>query len=81
MILKGIVEPSEYSESESESIEQGNKIAVLCGDYLLAKACYNLAKLQNTEVDINYMYIFDSKIKKLKKLINLGRWTHVPSYS
>lgn len=30
--------------------EFGNKIAILCGDYLLANACKALAALQNSQV-------------------------------
>jgi hypothetical protein len=33
-----------------DDMNQGNKLAVLCGDYLLANACTNLAKLNNTKV-------------------------------
>jgi len=33
-------------------MDQGNKLAVLLGDYLLASACKNLAKLHNNEVEL-----------------------------
>ena len=46
----GVVDTSQFSPSDCESIDQGNKIAVLCGDYLLATACLNLANLENTQV-------------------------------
>ncbi len=35
---------------ELKQMDQGNKLAVLLGDYLLASACKNLAKLHNNEV-------------------------------
>jgi geranylgeranyl pyrophosphate synthase len=31
-------------------MNQGNKLAVLCGDFLLATACKNLSLLKNTQV-------------------------------
>lgn len=36
--------------SSNFRLEQGNKIAILGGDYLLAKACVGLADLRNTYV-------------------------------
>ena len=39
------------SAVEYNDMNQGNKLAVLCGDFLLASACNNLAKLHNTQVD------------------------------
>ena len=35
--------------------EFGNKIAILCGDYLLAKSCYALAALQNSQASRTYL--------------------------
>jgi decaprenyl-diphosphate synthase subunit 2 len=34
----------------NESLEMGNKMAVLCGDFLLARSCVLLANLQNLKV-------------------------------
>lgn len=33
-----------------ENLEMGNKMAILCGDFLLAHACVSLAALQNVKV-------------------------------
>ncbi|RNA16835.1 decaprenyl-diphosphate synthase subunit 2 [Brachionus plicatilis] len=49
MIHKGILDLNK-NQNEFNELEQGNKLAVLCGDYLLANACTNLAKLKNTQV-------------------------------
>lgn len=48
-IHKGILDLTK-NQSDFNEMEQGNKLAVLCGDYLLANACTNLAKLRNTHV-------------------------------
>jgi decaprenyl-diphosphate synthase subunit 2 len=50
MIHKGVLDLSVVESSEHENMDQGNKLAVLCGDYLLANACTNLSKLHNTKV-------------------------------
>lgn len=56
---KGIIDVKELSSLELTSMDQGNKLAVLCGDYLLASACNNLSKLQNTEVKFgNFQKIY-----------------------
>ncbi len=50
-ILTGVVDVKTISDpNECTQMDQGNKLAVLCGDYLLASACNNLSKLQNTRV-------------------------------
>ena len=36
--------------SPNNNLEQGNKMAILCGDFLLAHACVSLAALQNVQV-------------------------------
>lgn len=50
VIHRGILDLKNVEQAEVKEIDQGNKLAVLCGDYLLANACNNLAKLHNTEV-------------------------------
>jgi len=50
IIHRGILDLKTVDVSEVKDMDQGNKLAVLCGDYLLANACNNLAKLGNTEV-------------------------------
>lgn len=49
VIHRGILDLKMVESSEVKNMDQGNKLAVLCGDYLLANACNNLAKLRNTE--------------------------------
>jgi hypothetical protein len=56
LIHKGVLNIKEVNLAEKKEMDQGNKIAVLCGDYLLASACTNLSKLNNTEV--NYFDLF-----------------------
>ena len=36
--------------SPNNNLEQGNKMAILCGDFLLAHACVSLAALKNVQV-------------------------------
>jgi decaprenyl-diphosphate synthase subunit 2 len=50
LIHKGILDLKHVSSTEYKDMDQGNKLAVLCGDYLLANACTNLSKLQNAQV-------------------------------
>jgi decaprenyl-diphosphate synthase subunit 2 len=50
IIHRGIVDLNSVEKNQYDDINNGNKIAVLCGDFLLAKACVNLAKLRNTQV-------------------------------
>lgn len=50
LIHKGILDLKHVSSNEYRDMDQGNKLAVLCGDYLLASACNNLSKLQNAQV-------------------------------
>lgn len=49
IIHKGILDLTK-NQNDFNEMEQGNKLAVLCGDFLLANACTNLAKLKNTHV-------------------------------
>lgn len=44
----GSLEPSEVN-----NITFGNKIALLCGDYLLSNSCTELAALKNQDVSIH----------------------------
>ncbi len=50
VIHRGILDLKTVDLTDMKDMDQGNKLAVLCGDYLLANACNNLAKLRNTEV-------------------------------
>ena len=50
LIHKGILDLKTVSSAELKDMDQGNKLAVLCGDYLLASACNNLSKLHNNQV-------------------------------
>lgn len=50
LIHKGILDLKTVEPSDYNNMDQGNKLAVLCGDYLLASACTNLSKLKNTQV-------------------------------
>lgn len=50
LIHKGILDLKQVNSSEYKDMDQGNKLAVLCGDYLLANACTNLSKLKNAKV-------------------------------
>ena len=61
IIHKGVVDYDSYSSSELQNMEYGNKIAILCGDYLLANACTQLAKLKNTEVIHLFGHLFINK--------------------
>lgn len=51
LIHKGILDLNK-NQGDFKDMEQGNKLAVLCGDYLLANACTNLSKLKNTQVKL-----------------------------
>lgn len=53
LIHKGILDLNK-KQIDFKEMEQGNKLAVLCGDYLLANACTNLSKLKNTQVIWKY---------------------------
>uniref|UniRef100_A0A8C6VE58 Decaprenyl diphosphate synthase subunit 2 n=1 Tax=Naja naja TaxID=35670 RepID=A0A8C6VE58_NAJNA len=52
LVHRGIVNISELTSSDGalKDMQFGNKMAVLSGDFLLANACTNLARLQNTKV-------------------------------
>lgn len=36
------------------NLEMGNKMAILCGDFLLAHACVSLAALKNVQVTFTF---------------------------
>ena len=40
-------------DTPNANLETGNKMAILCGDFLLAHACVALAALQNVKVCFN----------------------------
>ena len=44
-----------------ENLEMGNKMAILCGDFLLAHACVALASLQNVKVCYNFVLLYTLK--------------------
>ena len=50
-IHRGVLDLKTVEPNDVKDMDQGNKLAVLCGDYLLANACTNLSKLHNTEVN------------------------------
>lgn len=50
LIHKGVLDLKQVDANEIKQMDQGNKLAVLLGDYLLASACKNLSKLHNNEV-------------------------------
>lgn len=54
--------------SELNNMIFGNKIALLCGDYLLSNSCAELASLRNQDVSI--FIIFLAYIDFLLKYIN-----------
>ena len=57
LIHKGVLDLNTVVNTELKNMDQGNKLAVLCGDYLLANACKNLSKLHNTQVNRNEIFI------------------------
>lgn len=62
LIHKGLVnintdESLSVESSELNNMTFGNKIALLCGDYLLSNSCTELASLRNQDVSI-YIYIY-----------------------
>lgn len=60
IIHRGILDLKTVESADIKDMNQGNKLAVLCGDYLLANACNNLAKLKNTQVvDLMSLVISD----------------------
>lgn len=82
LIHKGVLDLKKVDNSEIKQMDQGNKLAVLLGDYLLASACKNLAKLHNTEVvslmsqvigDIS-QGMFEHRLQLEKKMTHLKIW-------
>jgi len=49
-IHKSVLDLTHIDHLELKQMDQGNKIAVLLGDFLLASACKNLSKIHNNEV-------------------------------
>lgn len=56
LIHKGVVNMSDFDRVDEvlEGMSSGNKMATLTGDFLLANACTELARLENTQVLIVY---------------------------
>lgn len=62
LIHRGLVnintnEALSVESSELNNMTVGNKIALLCGDYLLSNSCAELASLRNQDVSM-YIYYF-----------------------
>lgn len=55
LIHKGVVNMSDFDRVDEvlEGMSSGNKMATLTGDFLLANACTELARLENTQVLIS----------------------------
>lgn len=75
LIHKGLVnintdESLSVESSELNNMTFGNKIALLCGDYLLSNSCTELASLRNQDVSIYIFIIFLAYIDFLFKCIN-----------
>jgi len=47
------IDTGSLESSELNNITFGNKIALLCGDYLLSNSCTELAALRNQDVSIH----------------------------
>jgi len=58
-VHKGLENINTYDESSLElnTMSFGNKIALLCGDYLLGNSCTELAALRNQDVSIDILFI------------------------
>lgn len=50
IVHNGILDVKSVEVKLQKDMDYGNKLAVLCGDFLLANACKHLAKLENAEV-------------------------------
>jgi hypothetical protein len=50
-VFVGIVD---FNENQND-LEQGNKLAVLGGDYLLSQACGKLAEFRKPQVKLNHL--------------------------
>lgn len=51
IIHNGVLDVKMYKANQFKDMDYGNKLAILCGDYLLANACTHLAKLKNATVN------------------------------
>lgn len=63
LIHKGLVnintsESLSVESSELNNMTFGNKIALLCGDYLLSNSCAELASLRNQDVSMYFIIFF-----------------------
>jgi len=61
LIHRGLVNINTDKSLESSEINNmifGNKIALLCGDYLLSNSCAELAALRNQDVSYLYLLLF-----------------------
>lgn len=57
--------------SEINNMIFGNKIALLCGDYLLSNSCIEMAALRNQDVIIYIYFVFSVYIDTLHKSSHL----------
>ena len=55
----------------NESLEMGNKMAVLCGDFLLARSCVLSATLQNLKVDYSISILHLELYKQIQTLFQI----------
>lgn len=75
LIHRGLVnintnEALSAESSELNNMTFGNKIALLCGDYLLSNSCAELASLRNQDVSMYIYYFSCLYINFLLKCIN-----------
>lgn len=49
-------------QTPDNNLEMGNKMAILCGDFLLAHACVTLAALENNKVSFTIGQLFNNLI-------------------
>ncbi|XP_071137779.1 all trans-polyprenyl-diphosphate synthase PDSS2-like isoform X1 [Mytilus edulis] len=83
LIHKGVVNMSDFDRVDEvlEGMSSGNKMATLTGDFLLANACTELARLENTQVVENIscaignsMEAEFTKIKNSKTDVTFDDW-------
>ena len=67
LIHKGVVNISDLTPDDGPicDMELGNKMAVLCGDFLLAKACIGLAEFGDTKVREHFSFRIRSVTSKV----------------
>lgn len=58
IIHNGVLDVKMYKANQHKDMDYGNKLAILCGDYLLANACTHLAKLRNATVSLKNAFFW-----------------------